>query len=136
MRTLFYVLFTFYANCVRGVPRPAKISSEDLSNMLIELTAVNRSAIPNIFNDSFPSCDLPVYDLDQWIRINGNVYPDHPAIFQPSTSTTHGNTAYVLYKKREAFLSKFGNQTVQTEPGYTQAGGHLGHLKISSRVGE
>lgn len=92
----------------------------------------SRRRMTNPFEDNEPHCDFPTYSLEEWRAINGDKLPDHPALFK-----AHGAAppAMSKYSNFTAILSTFGEEILDTEPGYAQAGGHLVLLWPKSRVG-
>jgi hypothetical protein len=80
-------------------------------------------------------CDLPRYALTAWAAAHGGVLPDHPCVFVAEPATTAA-PAFREFRDRGAFLDRYGQVAVHAEPGYTQAGGHLGYFKCApSRIG-
>lgn len=80
-------------------------------------------------------CDLPRYALTDWAASHGGVLPDHPCVFVAEPATTAA-PAFRDFRDRGVFLRRYGNVAVHAEPGYTQAGGHLGYFKCApSRIG-
>jgi len=94
---------------------------------------IDRGNLPNPFGDNEPPCDVPVYTIDEWRKKNGDTMPDHPCIFAADPKTAF--EAMVAYKDLSSLLHDFGNETVTTQPGYAQAGGHFHYVKPHSRVG-
>jgi len=94
--------------------------------------AYNRSSIPNPFRDDEPACDLQVYSFASWHAENGDELPDHPAIFEPDPGTSF--PALKMFPSFESVLLKMGQDKVNSEPGYAQAGGHLEIVWPGSKV--
>jgi len=94
--------------------------------------AINRDRLPNPFKDDEPACDFPIYYLEEWRAANGLSYPDHPAIFRSNIQTVF--PAISKYPNFSAVLEAFGDEQVNTQPGYAQAGGHLDEVWPKSKV--
>jgi hypothetical protein len=89
--------------------------------------------MPNPFGDDQPACDLPVYSVAGWHAEHGNALPDHPAIFEPDPETPF--PALTAFATFASVLRAVGQETVNAEPGYAQAGGHLEIVWPGSKVG-
>lgn len=48
---------------------------------------VDRAKLENPFHDDQPPCDVPVYAIDEWRRMHGDVMPDHPCMFAAEQKT-------------------------------------------------
>merc|ERR1711965_812647 len=46
-----------------------------------------RESDGNPWGDDEPACDLPAYDMGEWMASQGRRLPDHPAIFTAGPST-------------------------------------------------
>jgi|EP00908_Phaeocystis_cordata_P015499 hypothetical protein len=100
--------------------------------------------VPPEIDDGGPTCELPHLDFDNWVAENNQSLPDHPAVFSVGALATapmlfeagDGPDLSMRLPNASAFLRQFGQQVVHTEPGYTQAGGHLAYVYHQhSRVG-
>ena len=94
---------------------------------------VNRDELPNPFGDDQPACDFPIYTLSEWHAEHGGDLPDHAAVFEYDKSVPFPGLEH--FANFSAVLEHFGEDVVDTQPGYAQAGGHLGNLWPESKVG-
>lgn len=87
------------------------------------------------FSDGGPSCDFPSIDLGAWVAAHGAALPSYPVVFARSAATAPMLERW-HFPDGPSFVSHFATTELWLEPGYTQAGGHLAHVKgVPSRLG-
>jgi hypothetical protein len=79
------------------------------------------------------ACDLPTYSLAEWKAAHGLRRPPFPALFLADSSTHFAGMD--LFEDMGRFVDAFGDEAIDTQPGYAQAGGHLNGMWPKSRIG-
>lgn len=62
-------------------------------------------------------CDLPVYDLQTWVKEHGGKVPDHAAVFRADQETTSWGA--FKWNDENEFVEKYGDQWAPTYPDYS-----------------
>jgi hypothetical protein len=73
-------------------------------------------------------CDLPVYDMQTWIKEHGGKVPDHAAVFRADQETTSWGA--FNWKDENEFVEKYGDNDVRAFPDYS---GQLAFMGVPVR---